>query len=87
MHRYVFLASVAAAFMITPAAAEESQKTAAAKPDKQKQICRRVVTTGSVMTKTTCRTKAEWDAISEAAQRDRTRMQDMDRARSAVGGD
>ncbi|MCA1200253.1 hypothetical protein K9B35_19980 [Sphingomonas sp. R647] len=39
------------------------------KPDAQQRVCKMHKQTGTRFSKTTCRTRAEWDAIAEAARR------------------
>lgn len=65
-----------------PASAEESAQTpqpAAEKPVKEKKVCKTDVGTGSIMPKRTCRTKAEWEALTEQSKGnlDRTRAADQ----------
>lgn len=43
------------------------QAATAPAPDAEKKVCRRVVSTGSIMPRTKCRTKAEWAALDAAA--------------------
>lgn len=51
-----------------PAPSPEPQ-TASAKPAADKKVCRKDVSTGSILTKSVCRTKAEWTALDSANQR------------------
>ena len=37
------------------------------------------------MPKTVCRTKAQWEALTDKAQRDLDRTRDIERSRSSVG--
>jgi len=78
------LATCLAAAMLAPAAAQDGGDTGASQPVKEKKICRRELATGSVMAKVTCRTKAEWEAITARSQNDLQRTQDLERSRSAV---
>ena len=80
MVRHSVLA-LAATFVIGSAAIAQD----AAPVDPDKKICRRDVATGSVMTKRICHTKAEWDAMSAQAAKDRDRVLDQERARNNVG--
>ena len=57
---FLFVASMAAAVI----AAQGTQ--APASDDSQKKVCKRVETTGTILPKRDCRTKAEWAAIAEA---------------------
>ena len=80
------LAACFAAVTSAPAAAQEKQDATASKPAKEKKICRRAIATGSIMAKTTCRTKEEWGALSERGQADLDRTRDQERSRSAMPG-
>jgi curli biogenesis system outer membrane secretion channel CsgG len=82
MYRQALLATFVAALAIAPAQAQESAGSTASKPAKEKKICKRSIATGSVMTKVTCRTKAEWDAMAAASQLDLDRTRDLERSRS-----
>lgn len=48
--------------MASPAGANPSDATPP--PKKEKKICRTEVRTGSIISQTTCRTEAEWDAMT-----------------------
>jgi hypothetical protein len=87
MFRHAMLAVVLAATPAVPALADDNTPAAAeAAPDKSKKVCRRQVTTGSVMPKSVCRTVAQWEALTEKAKSDLDRTRDMERSRSTVGG-
>ena len=49
----------------------------AAKPVKEKKVCRSDVSTGSIMPKTTCKTQSEWDALGAANRGAREQMTDI----------
>lgn len=57
---FLFVASMAAAAM----AVQNTQ--APANDDSQKKVCKRVESTGTILPKRDCRTKAEWEAIAKA---------------------
>lgn len=59
---------------------------AVAKPAKEKKICRRDVSTGSIMPRSVCRTKSEWDAITAQSQTDLDRARGDQQSRAMVGG-
>ncbi|WP_066656162.1 MULTISPECIES: hypothetical protein [unclassified Sphingomonas] len=40
-----------------------------AKPDPEQRVCKQQKQTGTRFAKTTCRTRAEWEAIAEAARK------------------
>jgi hypothetical protein len=84
MFRQFLVGAFVIASMSAPAAAWEGETTKAGKPGKEKKICRRAVATGSVMMKITCRTKAEWDLISDRSQADLQRQRDMERSRGGA---
>lgn len=52
----------------------------------EKMICKSEAATGSILKKKTCRTKAEWDAMTQASRNDLDRLNAMDRSRSGVAG-
>lgn len=66
--------------LVSPLAAQDPKPPV----DPDKKICRRDVATASIMAKRTCRTKAEWDAISAQSQKDRDRVIDQERLRNHV---
>jgi hypothetical protein len=51
-----------------------------------KKVCKREIATGSVMPKRTCKTQAEWDAITAASTDSLERRANNDRSAGAVGG-
>lgn len=72
MRRLVSFALIAIA---TPAAAQQ-EAPATSKPAAEKKVCRPIQTTGSMMAKRVCHSKAEWASI------DATNGQNADRALS-----
>ncbi len=42
----------------------------AAKPDPQQRVCKHQKQTGTRFAKKTCRTRAEWEAVTEASRRE-----------------
>nr|WP_250890117.1 hypothetical protein [Sphingobium nicotianae] len=79
-------ASVAAATAIgAPAfATEKAPSDKSQSNDGEKKVCRSDTTTGSIMPKRICRTRAEWAAIDAQGQRNLERNQTMDRSRSMI---
>ena len=72
-----------------PASAEEGAQTpqpTAEKPAKEKKLCKSEVGTGTIMPKRTCRTKAEWDALTEQSKGNLERTQDVNAGVGMVGG-
>jgi hypothetical protein len=59
--RFKMMALVAAAVIALPAAAQTDATVPVAKPKKERKICRtEPAMTGSNMSRSTCKTKAEW---------------------------
>lgn len=58
-----FLPVLALLALAAPAAAQD------AAPKPEKKICRAVQSTGSIMSKRDCRTKAEWDTLAKANEK------------------
>jgi hypothetical protein len=55
--------------------------------DPQKKICREDnIQTGSIMPKRTCKTQAEWDALSARSQSNLDDLRDQNKSRDMVGG-
>jgi hypothetical protein len=67
MSRLSILAVLATAVTFVPAAAVAGDPSTeqAAKPRKEKKVCRRLVDTGSIMTQKTCRSRKEWQQADE----------------------
>lgn len=88
MRLNVLLAACAVA-AVAPAAAiaapVDAPASRDASDDGDRQICRRVIATGTVMPRRVCHTKAEWDALAAQGQSDARRAADQDRSRSMVG--
>lgn len=70
--RFNTMAFVAALSLAAPAFAQTTPTTdqAAPKPVKEKKVCRRETTTGSIIgARSTCHTRSEWAAIDAANAR------------------
>lgn len=80
MLRSLAFASLFVALVPVSAAAQDDSAPKAP----EKKICRRVIATGSVMARTTCRTKAEWDALSARGRSDAERQINQERMRNNV---
>ncbi|SKB40325.1 hypothetical protein [Sphingopyxis flava] len=80
--------SLAALLAGAPAAAQAAapDKASADKPDADKKICKREIATGSIMSRRTCHTKAEWDQLEARGKADLDRTRAMERSRSLVEG-
>lgn len=80
MFRIAVPLAVLALAAAAPASAQDDANAPrpAEKPVKEKKICKSETGTGSIMPKRTCRTKAEWDELTEQskANLDRTRNRD-----------
>lgn len=70
MVRSALVAVIFAATAVTSLAAADGTDKKAPEAAKEKKICRRELSTGSILAKSTCHTKAEWDAITAANQSD-----------------
>jgi len=75
---------VAAAASVALGGTPEGKPVEVSAPSKEKKICRRETATGSIMPRSVCRTKAEWNAITAQSQSDRDRLNDMERSKSLV---
>jgi hypothetical protein len=84
MFRSIALAGLFVALVPVSAAAQDDAEPTAGPKAPEKKICRRVVPTGSVMAKTTCHTKAEWDAMSAKGRSDLDRQINQERMRNNV---
>ena len=51
-----------------PAVEAASAPVATPAKDKVKKVCRRAIETGSIMPRSTCRTHAEWNAMTARSQ-------------------
>lgn len=60
----------------TAALAQDAAPPAPAEQAKEKKICRAEGSTGSIMTKRVCRTRAEWARIAEQNERENQRFRD-----------
>ena len=70
--------------LAAPASAEDAAP--AAKPAKEKKICRRDVNTETIIPKSTCRTRSQWSQIDAAKQKQTDRDTDAMRNRGTSGG-
>jgi hypothetical protein len=84
MLRSLALAGLLVALVPVSVAAQDDAEPAAAPKAPEKKICRRAVATGSVMAKTTCYTKAQWDAMEAKSRSDLERQVNQERMRSNV---
>ena len=67
--RRIAVIALLAAFTTAPALAQDAtQAPAAAKPVKEKKVCRYETPTGSNIPVSTCHTKTEWAQIDSAQQ-------------------
>lgn len=75
--RITVIAITAVAMLGTPALAQTDPSTppTAAKPVKEKKICRKEPVLGSSIPQSTCHTKAEWDQIDAANQQNMSTRQ------------
>ncbi len=82
MYRNALFAVAMFASSFSLAVALAVAKPDAPTPPKEKKICRRELVTGSMMAHSTCRTKAEWDAVDAQNQANATRALDKHRSMS-----
>jgi hypothetical protein len=66
------------------ASAQPQAQRAAADP--QKKVCHEDIQTGSIMPKRTCKTQAEWDALTAKSQSNLDDLRDQNHSRDMVGG-
>jgi len=85
MLRFACAVAILSAAISGPALASDNPSGAADPAKSEKKICKNEAKTGSIMPKRVCRTKAEWDQLSEQGKADLDRVRDMDRSRSMVG--
>jgi hypothetical protein len=84
--RIALLAAVAATVTVAPVLAQNTARPKASARTSERKICRQAVATGTIMPLRSCRTQAEWDAITARSQADLGRARTMDRARESVQG-
>jgi hypothetical protein len=89
--KFASAALVGAALISSVPASADQNATAQpqaqqAAPAPQKKICREDIQTGSIMPKRTCKTQAEWDALTARSQSNLDSLREQDRSRSMVGG-
>ena len=87
MFRYLVPVLMAVTVAAIPAAAQDNAGTAqpAEKPAKEKKVCKSDVGTGSIMPKRICRTKAEWDALTEQSRGNLDRTRAVNNGTGMVG--
>ena len=86
MYRVALPVMFALVAMAAPAAALDNSGSTAEKPVKEKRVCKSETGTGSIMPKRVCRTKAEWNALTEQSQGNLQRSQDVSRSTATVAG-
>ena len=86
MYRIVLPLAVLAIAGAVPASAQDADSSQPTeKPVKEKKICKSETGTGSIMPKRTCRTKAEWNALTEQSRDNLERTQKVDAGTGMVG--
>ena len=65
MNHHCFLLAAMTLLFATAPTASVAADNPAPSPPKERKICRSEASTGSIMGRRICRTKAEWDAINE----------------------
>jgi hypothetical protein len=74
---------LAAAPAVSYAAA--SDKASSDKPDTEKKICKRETTTGSIMSRRICHTRAEWEAMTAQSKSDLQKVRNIELTHQQVG--
>jgi len=84
----LFAAAILTVPMIAHAAEGKTDSDAATsdRTSPEKKICRRERATGSIMSRRTCHTRAEWDRLEAQGKSDLERTRAMERSRSIVNG-
>jgi predicted transglutaminase-like cysteine proteinase len=92
MIRLIVLSCAALAFAVpaaaAPAASQSDQASAdrqASVPVKEKKICRRDTATGSIMAKSICHTRAEWEAMTAQSKSDLQKVRNIELTHQQVG--
>lgn len=88
MFRYLVPALMSVTVAAIPASAQDdagAAQPAAEKPAKEKKVCKSDVGTGSIMPKRICRTKAEWDALTEQSRGNLDRTRAVNNGTGMVG--
>lgn len=82
-----FVPVLALLALATPALAhQDADGGADKKPKAEKKICRALISTGSIVGKRECRTKAEWDAMSDRSTNAREKLdRDMGGRTGGIG--
>ena len=83
---FLFASLVAFAGVVAGDPAVPAQPAANVGVAADKKICKREIATGSVMPKRTCKTQAEWEAITAASKDSLDRRANNERSAGAVGG-
>ena len=73
------------AIAAAPASSQEAAPQPIERPVKERKICKSEVGTGSIMPKRICRTKADWDALTEQSRGNLERTQRVDAGTGMVG--
>jgi len=89
--KYVVMGVAFALIAGTPAWGQQSTAPAptgtnaqAPAPKKQRKVCRRVETTGSIMRETICRTEQQWTAEEKASQDNAEQIRNSQRSGSQL---
>jgi predicted transglutaminase-like cysteine proteinase len=94
MIRLIVLSCAALAFAAPAAAAPVASQSDQARagsdrqasvPVKEKKICRRDIATGSIMAKSICHTRTEWDAMTAQSKSDLQKVRNIELTHQQVG--
>jgi hypothetical protein len=81
----LFASLVAFAGVVAGDPAPAAQPSASVSVAADKKICKREIATGSVMPKRTCKTQAEWEAITAASKDSLDKRLNNDRSGGMAG--
>jgi len=81
----LFASLVAFAGVVAGDQAPSAQPPASVSVAADKKVCKREIATGSVMPKRTCKTQAEWDAITAASKDSLDKRLNNDRSGGMTG--
>ena len=81
----LFASLVAFAGVVAGDPASTAQSSTSVSVAADKKICKREIATGSVMPKRTCKTQAEWEAITAASKDSLDKRLNNDRSAGTAG--
>ncbi|WP_337829372.1 hypothetical protein [Pseudonocardia sp. TMWB2A] len=82
--RIILMTALLTAVPVTAVAKAPENDAKVEKPAAERKICKREVSTGSIMARQTCHTQAEWAQLEARGKSDLERTRAMERSRSLV---